>query len=226
MTFDPEKHHRRSIRLRNYDYSQPGAYFVTICTYQKQSWFGEIKNGQIYLNQLGKIVADEWLKTCKIRPNFKLDEWVIMPNHFHGIVIINDYSGDDQSLGARDAPLDLGARDAPLDLGARDAPLDLGARDAPLDLGARDAPLQQKPNSLSSCIAGFKSAVTKRINLLRQNTDTPIWQRNYYESILRDEKYLAVVREYIINNPKNWPNDRDYLPIDRQSQELYLDLLF
>jgi REP element-mobilizing transposase RayT len=208
MTFDPEKHHRRSIRLRNYDYSQPGAYFVTICTYQKQSWFGEIKNGQIYLNQLGKIVADEWLKTCKIRPNFKLDEWVIMPNHFHGIVIINDYSGDDQSLGARDAPLDL------------------GARDAPLDLGARDAPLQQKPNSLSSCIAGFKSAVTKRINLLRQNTDTPIWQRNYYESILRDEKYLAVVREYIINNPKNWPNDRDYLPIDRQSQELYLDLLF
>ena len=199
MTLDPEKHHRRSIRLRNYDYSQPGAYFVTICTYQKQSWFGEIKNGQIYLNQLGKIVADEWLKTCKIRPNFKLDEWVIMPNHFHGIVIINDYSGDDQSLGARDAPLDL---------------------------GARDAPLQQKPNSLSSCIAGFKSAVTKRINLLRQNTDTPIWQRNYYESILRDEKYLAVVREYIINNPKNWPNDRDYLPIDQQSQELYLDLLF
>ncbi|GBD53398.1 transposase [Microcystis aeruginosa NIES-298] len=208
MTFDPEKHHRRSIRLRNYDYSQPGAYFVTICTYQKQSWFGEIKNGQIYLNQLGKIVADEWLKTCKIPPNFKLDEWVIMPNHFHGIVIINDYSGDDQSLGARDAPLDL------------------GARDAPLDLGARDAPLQQKPNSLSSCIAGFKSAVTKRINLLRQNTVPPIWQRNYYESILRDEKYLAVVREYIINNPKNWPNDRDYLPIDQQSQELYLDLLF
>jgi len=208
MTFDPEKHHRRSIRLRNYDYSQPGAYFVTICTYQKQSWFGEIKNGQIYLNQLGKIVADEWLKTCKIRPNFKLDEWVIMPNHFHGIVIINDYSGDDQSLGAGNRPLDL------------------GAGNLPLDLGARDAPLQQKPNSLSSCIAGFKSAVTKRINLLRQNTDTPIWQRNYYESILRDEKYLAVVREYIINNPKNWPNDRDYLPIDRQSQELYLDLLF
>ncbi len=208
MTFDPEKHHRRSIRLRNYDYSQPGAYFVTICTYQKQSWFGEIKNGQMYLNQLGKIVADEWLKTCKIRPNFQLDEWVIMPNHFHGIVIINDYSGDDQSLGAGNRPLDL------------------GAGNLPLDLGARDAPLQQKPNSLSSCIAGFKSAVTKRINLLRQNTDTPIWQRNYYESILRDEKYLAVVREYIINNPKNWPNDRDYLPIDRQSQELYLDLLF
>ena len=207
MTFDPEKHHRRSIRLRNYDYSQPGAYFVTICTYQKQSWFGEIKNGQMYLNQLGKIVADEWLKTCKIRPNFQLDEWVIMPNHFHGIVIINDYSGDNQSLGNGQSASRF-----------RRTQFD--------QLTDHDAPPQQKPNSLSSCIAGFKSAVTKRINLLRQNTDTPIWQRNYYESILRDEKYLAVVREYIINNPKNWPNDRDYLPIDQQSQELYLDLLF
>jgi REP element-mobilizing transposase RayT len=207
MTFDPEKHHRRSIRLRNYDYSQPGAYFVTICTYQKRPWFGEIKNGQMYLNQLGKIVADEWLKTCKIRPNFQLDEWVIMPNHFHGIVIINDYSGDNQSLGNGQSASRF-----------RRTQFD--------QLTDHDAPPQQKPNSLSSCIAGFKSAVTKRINLLRQNTDTPIWQRNYYESILRDEKYLAVVREYIINNPKNWPNDRDYLPIDQQSQELYLDLLF
>ena len=207
MTLDPEKHHRRSIRLRNYDYSQPGAYFVTICTYQKQPWFGEIKNGQMYLNQLGKIVADEWLKTCKIRPNFQLDEWVIMPNHFHGIVIINDYSGDNQSLGNGQSASRF-----------RRTQFD--------QLTDHDAPPQQKPNSLSSCIAGFKSAVTKRINLLRQNTDTPIWQRNYYESILRDEKYLAVVREYIINNPKNWPNDRDYLPIDQQSQELYLDLLF
>ncbi|QGZ90543.1 transposase [Microcystis aeruginosa] len=207
MTFDPEKHHRRSIRLRNYDYSQPGAYFVTICTYQKRPWFGEIKNGQMYLNQLGKIVADEWLKTCKIRPNFQLAEWVIMPNHFHGIVIINDYSGDNQSLGNGQSASRF-----------RRTQFD--------QLTDHDAPPQQKPNSLSSCIAGFKSAVTKRINLLRQNTDTPIWQRNYYESILRDEKYLAVVREYIINNPKNWPNDRDYLPIDRQSQELYLDLLF
>ncbi|MDY7049890.1 MAG: transposase [Microcystis panniformis WG22] len=207
MTFDPEKHHRRSIRLRNYDYSQPGAYFVTICTYQKQPWFGEIKNGQMYLNQFGKIVADEWLKTCKIRPNFQLDEWVIMPNHFHVIVIINDYSDDNQSLGNGQSASRFGRRQFD-------------------KLTDHDALPQQKPNSLSSCIAGFKSAVTKRINLLRQNTDTPIWQRNYYESILRDEKYLAVVREYIINNPKNWPNDRDYLPIDRQSQELYLDLLF
>jgi len=90
MKFDPEKHHRQSIRLRNYNYSQPGYYFLTICTYKKQCWFGEIKNDRMHLNQIGKIVANEWLNTPKIRPNFQLDEWVIMPNHLHGIVIINE----------------------------------------------------------------------------------------------------------------------------------------
>ncbi|WP_416336931.1 transposase [Crocosphaera sp. UHCC 0190] len=212
MTFDPEKHHRRSIRIRNYDYSQPGAYFVTICTYQKQCWCGEIKNGQMCLNQLGKIVADEWLKTAIIRPNFQLDEWVIMPNHLHGIVIINDCSGNENKG-------DLGA-----DYQNRGI---VGAnQDNKRDLGARNAPLRQKPNSLSSFVAGFKSAVTKRINLLRLNTNIPIWQRNFYESIVRDETSLAVIRKYIINNPSFWQNDPDYLQIEQQSQQLYLDLFF
>ncbi|MFM7571748.1 MAG: transposase, partial [Snowella sp.] len=73
MTFDPEKHHRRSIRLKNYDYSQPGYYFLTIRTYKRQSWFGEIKNDRMYLNQIGKIVAEEWINTPEIRTNFLLD---------------------------------------------------------------------------------------------------------------------------------------------------------
>ncbi|MCZ8222753.1 MAG: transposase [Microcystis sp. LE19-84.1B] len=237
MSFDPEKHHRRSIRLNNYDYGQPGAYFVTLCAYRQQFWFGEIKNHQMRLNQIGKIVAYEWVSTCKIRPNFQLDQWIIMPNHLHGIVIITDYFNN-KNQG------DLGARNAPLhhqnwgDLGARNAPLhhqnwgDLGARNAPLhhqnwgDLGARNAPLQRKPNSLSSFIAGFKSAVTRRINLLRQNKEIPIWQRNYYESIIRDEKSLSAIREYIINNPKCWQNDPENLQIEQQSQELCLDLFF
>ncbi|MGB5592933.1 MAG: transposase [Crocosphaera sp.] len=223
MIFDPEKHHRRSIRLRNYDYSQPGAYFLTICTYQRECWCGEIKNGQMCLNQLGKIVADEWLKTPKIRPNFQLDVWIIMPNHLHGIVIINDCSSNQNQPG-------LGANNQNQPgLAARNGsiPQDLGAnQDNKRDLGARNAPLRQKPNSLSSFIAGFKSAVTKRINLLRQNTNIPIWQRNYYESIIRDEKSLAAIRAYIINNPSCWQNDPDYLQIEQQSPQLYLDLFF
>jgi REP element-mobilizing transposase RayT len=193
MKFDPEKHHRRSIRLKNYDYSQPGYYFLTICTYQRQSWFGEIKNDRMYLNQIGKIVAEEWINTRKIRPNFQLDEWVIMPNHLHGIVII------DENI------------------------LDLGERNRNI-LGARNAPLRQEPNSISSFVAGFKSGVTKRINLLRNNRDIPIWQRNYYESIIRDEQSLVAIREYILNNPFQWKKDPDNQENDQSGQEL--DLYF
>jgi REP element-mobilizing transposase RayT len=193
MKFDPEKHHRRSIRLKNHNYSQPGYYFLTICTYQRQSWFGEIKNDRMYLNQIGKIVAEEWLNTPKIRSNFLLDEWVILPNHLHGIVIINEHI------------LEIGK----------------GNRDI---LGARDAPLRQEANSISSFVAGFKSAVTKRINLLRDNRDIPIWQRNYYESIIRDEQSLIAIREYINNNPFQWKKDPDNQEEDQSGQEL--DLYF
>ena len=195
MKFDPEKHHRRSIRLKNYDYSQPGYYFLTICTYKRQSWFGEIKNDRMYLNQIGKIVAEEWINTPKIRPNFELDKWVIMPNHLYGIVIINEHI------------LETGK----------------GNRDI---LGARNAPLRQEANSISSFVAGFKSAVTKRINLLRDNRDISIWQRNYYESIIRDEQSLLVIREYILNNPFQWKKDPDN-PVNEQSgQALDLDFYF
>ena len=195
MKFDPEKHHRQSIRLRNYDYSQPRFYFLTICTYKRQSWFGEIKNDRMYLNQIGKIVAEEWLNTPKIRPNFQLDAWVIMPNHLHGIVIINEHI------------LETGK----------------GNQDI---LGARNAPLRQEPNSISSFVAGFKSAVTKRINLLRNNRDIPIWQRNYYESIIRDEQSLIAVQEYILNNACKWKKDPDNQENDPSGQVLDLDLYF
>jgi REP element-mobilizing transposase RayT len=195
MKFDPEKHHRRSIRLKNYDYSQPGFYFLTICTYKRQCWFGEIKNDRMYLNQIGKIVAEEWINTPKIRSNFLLDEWVIMPNHLHGIVIINEHILE-RGKGNRDI------------------------------LGARNAPLRREPNSISSFVAGFKSAVTKRINLLRDNREIPIWQRNYYESIIRDEQSLVAIREYILNNPFQWKKDPDNQENDQSGQALDLDWYF
>ncbi|NET60864.1 MAG: hypothetical protein F6K47_33430 [Symploca sp. SIO2E6] len=90
MKYNPQIHHRRSIRLKDYDYSQSGAYFVTICSNDRQCWFGEILNSQMCLNQLGKIVAQGWLRTPKIRPEVILDEWIIMPNHLHGIIIITN----------------------------------------------------------------------------------------------------------------------------------------
>jgi hypothetical protein len=97
-----DKHHRRSIRLPGYDYSQPGAYFVTICAYQRQCLFGEIIDGQMRLNQYGAIVADEWQKSSIMRREIELDAWVVMPNHFHGIVIIENTIRKCDRTGAND----------------------------------------------------------------------------------------------------------------------------
>nr|VFK15997.1 MAG: hypothetical protein BECKLPF1236B_GA0070989_10879 [Candidatus Kentron sp. LPFa] len=86
--YDSETHHRRSIRLRGYDYSQPGAYFLTICTQERECLFGDIVEGEMRLNHAGKIVAEEWRQTAAIRKEIQLDQWVVMPNHFHGILTI------------------------------------------------------------------------------------------------------------------------------------------
>ncbi len=88
--YNPNIHHRHSIRLQGYDYSQTGAYFVTICAHDRKCLFGEIADGVMHLNQFGNIVDAEWLKTPRIRPAVELDEYVIMPNHMHGIFFIND----------------------------------------------------------------------------------------------------------------------------------------
>ena len=173
MKYDPAKHHRRSIRLRGYDYSQPGLYFVTICCYKRQHLFGEIVDGVMHLNQYGEIAQEEWQKSSIIRPDIKLDEYVIMPNHFHGIVIINP-------VGANCC--------------------------SPLQLSSTR--LSMKPRSLSSIMAGFKSAVTKKINIIRNAPGTPVWQRNYYEHIIRNENALNNIRQYIINNPLSWHQDQ------------------
>ena len=91
--FSPQRKNRRSIRLKGYDYSQAGAYFVTICAQNRQCLFGDIADGKMVLNKYGKIVADEWKKTAEIRREIELDEWIVMPNHFHAIVVMTDPVG-------------------------------------------------------------------------------------------------------------------------------------
>ena len=182
MKYGANKHYRRSIRLKGYDYSQPGAYFVTICAYQRQCIFGTIIDEQMCLNQYGEIVADEWQKSSVIRQEIKLDRWVVMPNHFHGIVMITS-----NGVGARRAASPLGNGRSPLQ---------------------GNSHRQMKPKSLSSLMASFKSITTKKINILRNAPKTPLWQRNYYEHIIRDRNSMNKIREYIINNPLSWSIDQ------------------
>ena len=182
MKYDPDKHHRRSIRLPGYDYSQPGAYFVTICVDRRECLFGDVVDGQMRLNQYGEIVADEWQRSSVIRQEIELDAWVVMPNHFHGIVIINPVGANGRS------PL-------------RRSPL----RRSPPGNYVRP---QMKPKSLSSLMAGFKSITTKKINILRDASGTKLWQRNYYEHIIRNQEAMDKIRQYIINNPLSWSIDQ------------------
>ena len=184
-------HRRRSIRLKGYDYTQPGAYFVTICTHQRQPLFGRVVDGNMALNAYGEIVREEWFRTAQVRPYVELfkDEFVVMPNHIHGIIWIV----------ARDDAPDMTHRA----VGAQ-------RRCAPtINTQPRGVtPNNVTPRSLGAIVRGFKSAVTKRINALRGTPGAPVWQRNYYEHIIRDERALDAIRRYIAANPLRWHLDR------------------
>ena len=169
MTYGPAKHHRRSIRLREYDYAQAGAYFVTLVAHARECLFGRVVEGQTHLSMPGEVVAAEWLRSARIRGEIELDAFVVMPNHVHGIVVIRD-------VGAHGR--------------------------APLPTA-----LRRSPRSLGSFIAGFKSAATKRINAIRGTPGVPVWQRNYYEHVIRDDDDLGRVRRYIAENPLRWDED-------------------
>ena len=185
MKFNRIITNRRSIRLKEYDYSQEGYYYITVCTKNRECWFGDVVSSKIKLSDLGKIVYDEWLKTEQIRDNVETDIFVVMPNHIHGIVIIND--NVDSHVGAPR----WGAQN-----------IDMRARH-------RHAPTNKywKPNSLGSIINQFKSVVTKRIHSIGHHNFA--WQRNYYEHIIRNENELNKIQEYIINNPLQWGLDEN-----------------
>ncbi len=179
MNLESRKHHRRSIRLKDYDYTQPGAYFVTVCTYRWQHLFGEIVDGTMVLNPLGQAVREEWLRTASIRSYVELDEYLIMPNHIHGIIMIHDYPG---FVGAT-------------------------RRVAPTTNRLRQ-PRGPKPDSLGAIIGQFKSRASKCLNNIRGTPGQPVWQRNYYEHIIRDERSLHRIQQYVDNNPQRWHLDR------------------
>ena len=176
MSHGSDKPRRASFRLPGYDYTQPGAYFVTICTQNQASLFGEVVEGEMRLNVYGQIVHDEWAKTADIRQNVQLDSYMVMPNHFHAIIILADVAATTHA--------------------------DVAAT-------RRVAPTGPKPGSIGAIIGQFKSVVAKRINEARLASGTRVWQRNYFEHVIRSEDELDAIRKYIAENPMRWEFDRE-----------------
>lgn len=179
-------HNRHSIRLKGHDYAWPGAYFVTICAYRYCAYFDE--------PEINKIIETEWHNSALIRPNIELDEFVIMPNHFHGILIIRErfhFSG----------AVCRGVR------GVCNTPLH--SINETNSENKRQSPSQ----TLGAIIRGFKGAVTKKVNIWRLAPDMPLWQRNYYECIIFNKAELEAYRKYIRENPSNWDKD-EFNPVN------------
>ena len=183
------KYRISSARLKNWDYSQAGAYFVTICTKNHRHWFGQVKDDEMNPTRLGKIVANEWQRTEIIRTNVEMDQWIVMPNHFHGIVVIYDE--------------DIG-RDPPKCVSNESEDIEKRVPSQSDSTGNRFGP--QKEN-LAAIIRGFKSSVTRKCRAL--GFADFAWQTRYYDHIIRDDDSLNSIREYILYNPQRWCFDRE-----------------
>ena len=194
MKFDPDKHHRRTIRLPGYDYGCAGAYFVTVCTRNRECLFGEVSDGKMVLNQYGKIVSECWQTMTSHFSNISSGEFVVMPNHVHGILLIADDAGE--TWATHESPL----QDRPL----QDRPLQ-----EPSQQTSASRPRGPARQSISVAIGLFKAAAAKRINAVRDTSGLSIWQRNYYEHIIRDETELAQKHDYIEANPSRWAQDEE-----------------
>jgi putative transposase len=166
---------RKSIRLKEYDYSSPGEYFITICTYDRKCIFGEIINEDMRLSKEGKIVKRYWMEIPDHYENIELDEFIVMPNHVHGIIIITDPVG--------------------------------AIHESPLQMTQK----QRRKMKLSKIVGRFKMMSAKEVNIYRDTKGFHLWQRGYYDQIIRTDKNLHNTRDYIINNPLKWALDNENL---------------
>ena len=187
-----EKYHRQSTRLKGFDYTSNGAYHVTVCAWRREHWFGEIRDGVMVLNDVGTMILEEWNQTRELRPNVVLDVFVIMPNHFHGIVVLMNSNAQD--VGARRASPLQGNDVNNIALHNKSQSI--------LPHGAAKG-------SLGSIVGSIKSAVSKRVNQSRGVQGLTIWQRGFHDRIIRDEAELERTRTYIENNPANWATDEE-----------------
>ena len=182
MPYSPERHHRRSLRLPGHDYSHPGMYFITICIRGREFLFGEVVRGEMVVNEYGRVVHTCWEEIpCRFR-HVELDAFVLMPNHIHGILVIADRVEAAPRVGA--------------------------IHELPLQSDERYR-IARRRMLVPKIVGRFKMNAAKRINDLRNTPGVPLWQRNYYEHVIRSEGTLHRIREYILTNPLRWELDQE-----------------
>lgn len=180
--------HRRSIRLKGYDYRDGGMYFVTINTHNRERLFGSVENGRMWMNAMGCVAYECWHAIPIHFPFVTLDSFVVMPDHIHGMFYMaGGFHKDDAGVRRGKACL------------------------APTNTEPTPSLFHKPPaRSLSSIVGSYKSAVSKHINILRNAPAAPVWQRNYYEHIIRSEEERLGIQRYILNNPLNYDADTHY----------------
>jgi putative transposase len=198
MTTDQRNRH--SIRLRNYDYTSNGAYFITICAEARENFFGAMLEDQMQLNDFGKVVLEEWERSAQIRTEMIFDEFITMPDHVHAIVMIQKSESPRATLSINHHPVGAHSHAPLLHRTEHESERTIQG----LVLNNHAPKLERKPRSLGSFVGGFKSAITTRINEQRGTPRVPVWQRNYYDHIIRNDHDLERVRLYIQTNPVRW----------------------
>lgn len=190
MTYDPKKHNRRSIRLKGYNYSKAGLYFITICCENRKNRFGKIENDEMILNEYGQIAYQEWEKLSDRFINLELDVFQIMPNHVHGIIGIKQFISAE--LISDNFNIDHLVIGQPEEI--------------PLEMDRENI---QK--TIGDIVGAYKSLVSNEyLKIAKQNNEVmgKLWQRNLFEHIIRNEASYQNISDYVINNPSNWKDDK------------------
>ncbi len=184
-----DKYRIQSTRLRGWDYTNAGSYFVTICTKYRYWWFGNIENQTMMLSDIGQIVDREWIRVAEMRPHIQLDRYVIMPNHFHAIVVIGQ-----KMMTASMGQTSMGA--------GTETPLMASLQ--PTDRNPNHQPEWQS-GCLGAVIQQFKRACSQHIH--ESGHSDFAWQSRFHDHVIRNESELMRIRKYIVNNPAAWNQD-------------------
>jgi REP element-mobilizing transposase RayT len=204
--YNPKIHHRRSIRLQGYDYSQAGMYFITMCCQDRLCRFGRVVDGEMMLNEFGEIAYSEWVNLPERYPHISLDVFQIMPNHVHGIIIA-DMPVDDNAAATAAVGATLAVAQNAVAQYNTVTPNEMAG--AINRAGASPAPTVAP--TIGNIVGAYKSLVINGcLQICKSHNEYlgKLWQRNYYEQIIRDDKSYQIIAKYIINNPVKWNDDR------------------